>query len=95
MKNRETSKGWSLNQGLAAQYAAQAGIDPDLAAEAGEAAWDVLKALRDATDERDPRRRAKRVTLAKRRLNKAGFGRHRDLAKSIQTRLASLEGARP
>ncbi|MEQ8510652.1 MAG: hypothetical protein RIB43_16735, partial [Rhodospirillaceae bacterium] len=46
-------------------------------------------------DERDPRRRAKRVTLAKRRLNKAGFGRHRDLAKSIQTRLASLEGARP
>lgn len=95
MGAREAPQGWSLNQGLAAQYAALAGIDPDLAAAAGEEVWDVLKALPDAIDERDPGRRSKRVALAKRRLNKAGLSRHRDLAKSIRARLASLDGVRP
>ncbi len=85
--------GWSLNEGLAAQYAAQAGLDPDLAAPAGEAAWDVLKSLRDAVDERDPARRAKRVQRTQQRLAKAGLGRHRELVHAIQERLATLSGS--
>lgn len=95
MKKTKSKNGWSLNQGLAAQYAAQAGLDPDLAAAAGESAWDVLKALRDAADERDPGKRKERVAQTKRRLSKAGLSRHGDLAKSIHARLASLEGEGP
>lgn len=70
---------WTLNQGLAAQYAAQAGLDPDIAAAAGETGWNVLKALRDAVSERDARRC---TTLAKntlKSLEKVDFTQHQKL----------------
>ncbi len=84
----KSPNGWSLKEGLAAQYGAQAGLDPDLAASAGEAGWYVLKSLRDAADERDPARRAKRVKQTQRYLEKANLGR--ELMHAIQQRLASL-----
>ncbi len=92
-----TGDGWNLDEGLAAQYAAQAGLDPHIAAKAGNAAWDVLKSLRDAVEESDPARRAKRARRAQNLLAKANLGRHRDLVSAIQKRLAELagEGAGP
>ncbi len=90
MHKAKSPDGWSLNEGLAAQYAAQAGLDPDLAAPAGEAAWDVLKSLRDTVDEPDPARRARRVQRTRQRLAMAGLDRHRELVRAIQERLVSL-----
>lgn len=86
--------GWTLEQGLAAQYAAQAGIDPDLGAQAGEAAWDPLKALRDAVDEHNPQRKDKLIQRAFQHLKRADLGRHRDLVDQILTALRSLSPKR-
>lgn len=90
------SDGWNLDQGLAAQYALHTGINPDLAASAGDKAWDVLKSLRNTIDEKDPQRRAKRVSKTRRLLAKVDLVRHPHLAKAIQTRLGYvLESAEP
>jgi len=71
MALHSNSKGWTLNQGLAAQYAVQAGLDPELAANAGDKVWDVLRSLRNTIDEPDPRRRVKRAAKTRRLLAKA------------------------
>ncbi|MEQ8736709.1 MAG: hypothetical protein RIC29_17435 [Rhodospirillaceae bacterium] len=94
---KTTTDGWNLDQGLAAQYAAQAGLDPDLAADAGEEVWDVLKSLRDATSATAPRRQAKLVRrtktrLAKVLLSKAGLSRHGELVQHIEAKLLTLQG---
>ncbi|MEQ8510655.1 MAG: hypothetical protein RIB43_16750, partial [Rhodospirillaceae bacterium] len=91
----KSTDGWTLGQGLAAQYAAQAGLDPDLAANAGEEVWDILKSLRDATSATDPQRQAKLVRrtkarLAKVRLSKAGLSRHGELVQHIEAKLLAL-----
>ena len=90
MKSSANENGWNLDQGLAAQYAAQSGLDPDLAASTGEQVWDVLKSLRNTVDETDPARRAKRVAKTSRLLAKADLGRHLELKKAIQARLSDL-----
>lgn len=87
--NRKTN-GWNLDQGLAAQYAAQAGLDPDLAAGAGEKAWNVLRSLRATLDETNSHRRGKLSTKTRRLLAKADLGRHPDLKKAIQARLYEI-----
>ncbi|MEQ8510649.1 MAG: hypothetical protein RIB43_16720 [Rhodospirillaceae bacterium] len=89
---RKNDDGWTLDQGLAAQYAAQAGLDPDLAADAGEAVWDVLKSLRDATSATDPQRQAKLVRRTKARLAKANLSRHDELVQHIEAKLLALQG---
>jgi hypothetical protein len=89
----KTSQGWSLKQGLAAQYAAQAGLDPNLGVAAGEAAWDVLKALRDAVDEPDSERRRKLVRRTNALLVRSSLGRHGELVKSIGTQQQQLRQA--
>ena len=92
MTHLRRKDGWNLDQGLAAQYAAQAGLDPDLAADAGEEVWDVLKSLRDATSETDPKRQAKLVKRTKARLAKAGLSRHGELVQHIEAKLLALQG---
>jgi hypothetical protein len=92
MTRISNTEGWTLNQGLAAQYAAQAGLDPDLAADAGEKVWDVLKSLRDAVGETDPQRQAKLVQRTQARLVKAGLSRHGELVQHIEARLLALQG---
>lgn len=92
MNSKKSPKGWTLNQGLAAQYAAQAGIDSDLAAAAGDTAWDVLKSLRDAADESDSKKRSKRAAKTRRLLAKSGLRKHVQLQKAIAARLNELLG---
>ncbi|MEQ8510753.1 MAG: hypothetical protein RIB43_17255 [Rhodospirillaceae bacterium] len=92
MTRSSNTSGWTLDQGLAAQYAAQAGLDPDLAAEAGEEVWDVLKSLRDATSETNPQRQAKLVRRIKTRLAKANLSRHGELVQHIEAKLLALQG---
>lgn len=91
MTSHRKTNGWNLDQGLAAQYAAQAGLDPDLAAGAGEKAWNVLRSLRATLDETNSHRRGKRSTKTRRLLAKADLGRHPDLKKAIQVRLFEVE----
>lgn len=92
MKTTNT-EGWTLKQGLAAQYAAQAGLDPNLGAQAGEAAWDVLRSTREAVDEPNPQRRAKLARKAIQRLSRADLGHHRELAEQVTGVLNAI--ARP
>lgn len=91
MKRNMSPRSWTLHQGLAAQYAAQAGIDSDIAADAGEDAWDLLKSLRDATDETDPRLRHERMRSLQRSLAKGALGQYSELRQSVQSRLQELE----
>lgn len=88
--NNTNTRGWTLDQGLAAQYGTHAGIDPNLAADAGMMAWDVLRSLRNTVDEINPQLRAKRVKLTEDLLEKAGLGRHPSLRKAIQAKLFGL-----
>jgi len=91
MALHSNSKGWTLNQGLAAQYAVQAGLDPELAANAGDKVWDVLRSLRNTIDEPDPRRRVKRAAKTRRLLAKAELGRHPELKEAIYAQLVGVE----
>lgn len=90
MASKSKRRAWTLDQGLAAQYAAQAGLDPDRAAAAGEAAWDVLKSLRDTADETNPARRAKLARRVRRMLKQGGLGRYPELRKDVQVRLQEI-----
>ncbi|MEQ8510751.1 MAG: hypothetical protein RIB43_17245 [Rhodospirillaceae bacterium] len=90
MTRNSNTSGWTLDQGLAAQYGAHAGLDPNLAANAGKNAWDVLRSLRSAVDEINPQLKAKRVKLTEDLLEKAGLGRHPSLQKAIQAKLFGL-----
>lgn len=92
MPNNKSKRAWTPEQGLAAQYAAQAGLDPDIAAEAGEAGWDALKALRDTADESDARRRLKRAAKTRRLLSKPGLRKHGQLQAAIAARLDEVAG---
>ncbi|MDX2142555.1 MAG: hypothetical protein SFV19_04310 [Rhodospirillaceae bacterium] len=87
--------GYSFREGLTMMAANGSGIDPYLAAEAGEDATLSLRALRHAlTLPAGPERREALATAA-RELRNIDPGRHEELVAAIAARIAEAQGHRP
>lgn len=91
MHKCKSNDGWTLDEGLAAKYASEAGIDPELGARAGEAAWDTLSALSRAVAETNPKKRGRLIDLALRRLVDAGLSAHPELVQCVKKCAADLQ----
>ncbi|MEQ8736704.1 MAG: hypothetical protein RIC29_17410 [Rhodospirillaceae bacterium] len=86
------SKEYSLDGGVAGVIAADAGIDPHLAVQAGEAAQDVLSYIRDAARAKTVKAKARYLRKAHAHINDVNAYEHPDLAQAMQMRILALQG---
>ncbi|MEQ8510084.1 MAG: hypothetical protein RIB43_13845 [Rhodospirillaceae bacterium] len=86
------SKEYSLDSGVAGVIAADAGINPHLAVQAGETAQDVLSYIRDAARAKTKRAKARYLRKAQMHLKDVNADEHPDLMQAMQTRILALQG---
>jgi hypothetical protein len=83
---------YTFREGLAMMAAKDCGIDPELAAEAGDGATAVLNAIRRARKARTPAQKAEHVRAAQDHLRSLSPRRHPELVSAIQAKLLALQG---
>jgi cellobiose-specific phosphotransferase system component IIA len=84
-------KSYSFKEGLAMLAAKSVGIDPDLAAEAGDSAKAALNALRSAKASKSSDR-IKHIRAAQAELKSIDVKQHPKLVNAIQAQLLALQG---
>jgi hypothetical protein len=84
--------GYSFKEGLTMMAAKATGIDPYLAAEAGENARAALNAMRNAAKAKSPKDRAGFIRDAQNELRAISPARHGKLVNSMQAKLLALQG---
>ncbi|MCB2106625.1 MAG: hypothetical protein KDE14_02940 [Rhodobacteraceae bacterium] len=91
--NARTSRksGLTFRQGLTAMAAQAVGIDPDLAAAAGDDAYNALKLIRKARTVKDPKVRAEFIADARRELKYVDANRHPELFAAIEAKLHRIQ----
>ncbi len=87
----DRKRAYSFKEGLAMMAAKTVGIDPYLAADAGEDARSVLAALRRAKDAKGPVK-AKHIAAAQSELRKLSPKQHGKLINALQAKVLALQG---
>lgn len=82
----------SLGAGVAGVIAMDAGIDPQLAVEAGEDAQDLLSFIRDAARAKSDKVKTKYLRKAQAHLKDVSAREHPDLVQAVQARMLALQG---
>jgi hypothetical protein len=84
--------GYSFKEGLTMMAAKAVGIDPYLAAEAGENAKAALNAIRNAAKTKNTKDRAGYIREVQSELRSISPGKHGKLVNAIQAKLLALQG---
>jgi hypothetical protein len=83
---------YTFKEGLTMMAAKSVGIDPYLAAEAGEGAKSAINAIRHAAKTKNPQDRAALIRQAQVELRTINAARHPKVVNAIQARLLALQG---
>ncbi|MDX2143007.1 MAG: hypothetical protein SFV19_06610 [Rhodospirillaceae bacterium] len=83
---------YTFREGLTIMAAKAAGIDPDLAVEAGDSATAVLNPIRNAMKAKSPKAMAQHVTQAQQALRSISPRQHPQLVSALQAKLLALQG---
>ncbi|MDX2143008.1 MAG: hypothetical protein SFV19_06615 [Rhodospirillaceae bacterium] len=82
----------TFREGLTIMAAKAAGIDPDLAVEAGDNATVALNPIRNAMKAKSPKARAEHVTQAQQALRSISPRQDPELVSALQAKLLALQG---
>ncbi|MDX2221188.1 MAG: hypothetical protein SFV21_00480, partial [Rhodospirillaceae bacterium] len=83
--------GYSFREGLAMMAAQRAGIDPELAGEAGDEVRDLASLIARAANARDAETRTSALQEARAELARFDAARHPELARALRARMAELD----
>jgi hypothetical protein len=83
---------YTFKEGLTMMAAKAIGIDPDLAAEAGDGARAAINTIRHAAKAKSPKERAALIRTAQLELRSINAAKHPKVINAIQARLLALQG---